>query len=90
MIDFSLFEKQTGIVFKDKKMLMQAFIHRSFINENTNTGMQHNERLEFLGDAVLELIITSFLFRKYPLPHKGIYLPEYLHHLGFCHQNLFA
>ncbi len=65
MIQFSDFEKHTGIVFKDKNLLKQAFIHRSYINENPNTGMTHNERLEFLGDAVLELIVTDFLYRKY-------------------------
>ncbi len=65
MIQFSDFEKHTGIIFKDKNLLKQAFIHRSYINENPNTGMTHNERLEFLGDAVLELIVTDFLYRKY-------------------------
>ena len=58
MIDFSTFEKKTKIVFNDKKLLEQAFIHRSYINENTGSKLSHNERLEFLGDAVLELIIT--------------------------------
>ena len=71
MINFSEFEKKTGIVFKDKNLLMQAFIHRSYINENANTGMSHNERLEFLGDAVLELVVTDFLYRKYPSHDEG-------------------
>ena len=71
MINFSEFEKKTGIVFKDKNLLMQAFIHRSYINENANTGMSHNERLEFLGDAVLELVVTDFLYRKYPTHDEG-------------------
>ena len=66
MIDFKEFEKKTKIVFKDKNLLKQAFIHRSYINENTNTGLSHNERLEFLGDAVLELSVTDFLYKKYP------------------------
>ncbi len=65
MINFSDFEKKTGIVFKDKDLLRQAFIHRSYINENPKTGFSHNERLEFLGDAVLELIVTVFLYKKY-------------------------
>ncbi|KKQ19864.1 MAG: Ribonuclease 3 [Candidatus Nomurabacteria bacterium GW2011_GWC2_36_9] len=51
MIDFSQFEKKTKIVFKDKKLLEQAFIHRSYINENSGGKLCHNERLEFLGDA---------------------------------------
>ena len=68
---FSDFEKKTKIIFKDKNLLTQAFIHRSYINENPNTGLSHNERLEFLGDAVLELIVTDFLYRKYPSYNEG-------------------
>jgi ribonuclease-3 len=71
MIDFSLFEKKTNIYFKDKKLLEQAFIHRSYINENSGTKLSHNERLEFLGDAVLELIITDYLYNKYPEKDEG-------------------
>ena len=59
MINFSDFEKKTKIVFKNKKLLEQAFIHRSYINENPGTNLSHNERLEFLGDAVLELIAQT-------------------------------
>lgn len=64
-IDFSGFEKKTKIIFKDKNLLKQAFIHRSYINENPGAKLSHNERLEFLGDAVLELVVTDFLYRKY-------------------------
>lgn len=71
MIDFSGFEKKTKIIFKDKNLLKQAFIHRSYINENPKTGMSHNERLEFLGDAVLELIVTDFLYQKFPNYTEG-------------------
>jgi len=71
MIDFSSFEKKTNIVFKDKDLLKQAFIHRSYINENPDTKLSHNERLEFLGDAVLELIVTDFLYNKYPDHTEG-------------------
>ncbi|MFH1608592.1 MAG: ribonuclease III [Patescibacteria group bacterium] len=71
MIDFSEFEKKTKIVFKDKGLLKQAFIHRSFINENPAGDLAHNERLEFLGDAVLELIVTDFLYKKYPGKTEG-------------------
>ena len=71
MINFSDFEKQTKIIFKDKKMLQQAFIHRSYINENPSKGLAHNERLEFLGDAVLELVVTDFLYRKFPNYTEG-------------------
>ena len=71
MIQFSDFEKKTKIVFKNKDLLKQAFIHRSYINENTGTSLSHNERLEFLGDAVLELIVTDFLYKKYPNYTEG-------------------
>ncbi len=65
MINFTDFEKKTKIVFKDKDLLKQAFVHRSYINENPSKGLAHNERLEFLGDAVLELVVTDFLYKKY-------------------------
>ena len=71
MINFADFEKKVGVSFKDKNLLMQAFIHRSYINENGGIKLSHNERLEFLGDAVLELIVTDFLFKKYPTYTEG-------------------
>lgn len=70
-VDFTVFEKKTKITFKDKALLKQAFIHRSYINENPKVGLSHNERLEFLGDAVLELIVTDFLYSKYPSYTEG-------------------
>ncbi len=70
-INFSRFEEKSGITFKDKVLLRQAFTHRSFINENKNVKLQHNERLEFLGDAVLELVITNFLYSAYPERPEG-------------------
>jgi ribonuclease-3 len=74
MIDFSKFEKKIGIKFKNKNLLKQAFTHRSYINENPPPAgglLGHNERLEFLGDAVLELVITEHLFSKYPKKNEG-------------------
>lgn len=71
MINFLDFEKKTKIIFKDKDLLKQAFIHRSYINENPSAGLSHNERLEFLGDAVLELIVTDYLYKKYPSYTEG-------------------
>ncbi|MFZ3011386.1 MAG: ribonuclease III [Minisyncoccia bacterium] len=71
MIKFSDFEKKTNIVFKDKNLLKQAFTHRSYINENGASTTSHNERLEFLGDAVLELVVTDFLYKKYPQYTEG-------------------
>ncbi len=69
--DFSKFEKEAGIIFKNKDLLKEAFTHRSFLNESKEKGLTHNERLEFLGDAVLELAATDYLFRKYPNETEG-------------------
>ena len=71
MIDFSDFEKKVGVSFKDKELLRQAFIHRSYINENPGVKLSHNERLEFLGDAVLELVVTAHLYRTYQAAPEG-------------------
>jgi ribonuclease-3 len=65
------FELKQGLNFNDKSLLQQAFIHRSYINEQKESGLQHNERLEFLGDAVLELIVTDFLYKKYSEKPEG-------------------
>ncbi|MBX4216023.1 ribonuclease III [Candidatus Parcubacteria bacterium] len=70
-IDFSKFEDKIGVSFKDKALLRQAFVHRSYINENPSLGLSHNERLEFLGDAVLELSVTDYLYKKYPDKTEG-------------------
>ncbi len=70
-MDFAQFEKHIGISFKDKSLLKQAFIHRSYINENRNLKLEHNERFEFLGDAVLELVVTDYLYHKYPQKPEG-------------------
>lgn len=63
--------KQIGVEFNDITLLRTACTHRSYLNENKVSGMEHNERLEFLGDAVLELVVTSYLFRKYPTKQEG-------------------
>jgi ribonuclease III len=70
-IDFNKAEKKIGVEFNDKSLLIKAFTHRSYLNENKGTEMEHNERLEFLGDAVLELAVTSFLYEKYPKRNEG-------------------
>lgn len=57
--------------FKDKTLLKIAVTHRSFLNENRGVEHDHNERLEFLGDAVLELVVTDYLFLKYPDKAEG-------------------
>jgi ribonuclease III len=69
--DFSKFEKIIGIIFKNKDLLRQAFTHRSYLNEHRDTELVHNERLEFLGDAVLELIVTEYLYEKFPDNSEG-------------------
>lgn len=71
MKEFSLFEKKIGVLFRDENLLRQAFTHRSYINEHKGLGWDHNERLEFLGDAVLELAVTAYLFEKYPNKTEG-------------------
>ena len=71
MIQFTDFEKKIGVSFKDKNILKQSFTHRSYINENGAESSSHNERLEFLGDAVLELIVTDFLYKKFPSYTEG-------------------
>ncbi|MDP3991211.1 MAG: ribonuclease III [Candidatus Nealsonbacteria bacterium] len=71
MQDFQKLEKKLKVNFKNKDLLVQAFLHRSFLNENPNFHLYHNERLEFLGDAVLELVVTEYLFKKYPKKSEG-------------------
>lgn len=62
---FQTLEDKMGIVFDKKEFLVQAFVHRSYLNEHHEFPLGHNERLEFLGDAVLELIVTEYLFEEY-------------------------
>lgn len=71
MANFESFEKKIGHSFKDPSLLVQAFTHRSYLNENRQVAKEHNERLEFLGDAVLELAVTEFLYAKYPEKPEG-------------------
>ena len=71
MKDFSKLENKLNIEFKNKDLLMQAFVHRSFLNENPDLKVSHNERLEFLGDAILEQVVTEYLFLNYPKKTEG-------------------
>ncbi len=64
-------QDRIGVKFTDVALLRTACTHRSYLNENRSTGLEHNERFEFLGDAVLELVVTSFLFHKYPKKAEG-------------------
>ena len=63
------FATSVNITFEDITLLERAFTHRSYVNENRGQKIKHNERLEFLGDAVLELVITEYLFAKYLRPN---------------------
>jgi len=67
-IDISKLEKNIEVEFNNKDLLLQALTHRSYINENPKWHLDHNERLEFLGDAVLELVVTEYLYKNYPNP----------------------
>lgn len=71
-----LIEEKLNYTFKDKKLLMLSFVHRSFFNEHRDLVEQHNERLEFLGDSVLGLIISDYLYEHLPTEPEG-----YLSHL---------
>lgn len=71
MPNFKSFQKKIGYQFKNEHLLEQAFTHRSYLNENRAPGREHNERLEFLGDAVLELAVTDFLYAKFPDKPEG-------------------
>ena len=65
MKDWSKLEKILGVTFKNQDLLKQSLVHRSYLNENPAFHLPQNERLEFLGDAVLELIVTVNLYEKY-------------------------
>lgn len=65
-------EQELKVQFKDRSLLERAFIHRSYLNEHPNLGLEHNERLEFLGDAVLELVVTDHLYKNYPNPEGDL------------------
>lgn len=64
-------EERLCYSFNDKKLLFTAFVHRSFFNEHRDEVKEHNERLEFLGDTVLGLIVSEFLYKQFPLRPEG-------------------
>ena len=67
-MDFSQLEQKIKIKFNNPDLLQTSLTHRSYLNENRSYGLPHNERLEFLGDAVLELVATEYLYRNFPNP----------------------
>ncbi|MEJ0054110.1 MAG: ribonuclease III [bacterium] len=71
MPDFASFAAKLGLKFENQALLIEALTHRSYLNENRGTVSKHNERLEFLGDAVLELAVTHFLYFQYPNKQEG-------------------
>ena len=68
MSDLENLQKKLKIKFKNENLLRQAFVHRSYLNENPKFDLDNNERLEFLGDAVLELVATNYLYKNYSNP----------------------
>ncbi len=69
--ELAQFQERIGYRFKDPKLLGQAITHRSYLNEHPDWPTGHNERLEFLGDAVLELVVTEYLYEHYPSTQEG-------------------
>jgi len=65
-------EQRIGITLKNKDLLTQAFMHRSFVVENRMGDLASNERLEFLGDAVLELVVSDYIYRKFETQPEGV------------------
>lgn len=70
-MSINTFQAEIGVIFKNQNILKEALTHRSYLNENPDWPLPHNERLEFLGDAVLELIVTGYLFKNYPKLEEG-------------------
>ena len=67
-LDQKELEKILGVKIQNADLFLSAFTHRSYLNENRGFHLPHNERLEFLGDAVLELVATEYLYKNYPHP----------------------
>jgi ribonuclease-3 len=66
LVDWQELQQAVGITFRDVSLLQQAFIHSSYINENPGSQLSDNERLEFLGDAILSFVIAEALYREFP------------------------
>ncbi len=71
MAQFDKLQKDLNVQFESMDLLRTAFTHRSYINETNDTTLEHNERMEYLGDAVIELIITHYLFERFPETPEG-------------------
>ncbi|OGF19127.1 ribonuclease III [Candidatus Falkowbacteria bacterium RIFCSPLOWO2_12_FULL_45_10] len=71
MKNIEALEEAIATNFKNKDLLRQAMVHRSYLNEHVHFALDHNERLEFLGDAVLEVVVTEYLYFKFPDKPEG-------------------
>lgn len=71
MDDLNKLQERIGVDFNNPDLLKQSLVHRSYLNEHHDFNLGHNERLEFLGDAVLEIIVTKYLFDNYPDQPEG-------------------
>lgn len=71
VMDFNQLQENIGVRFQDESVLRQAFTHSSYVNEQRGKRTQDNERLEFLGDAVLELTVSQFLYKTFPKMSEG-------------------
>jgi ribonuclease III len=71
MDDFPTLEKNLGVRFEDYSLLSRALTHRSFLNENPGQSLEDNERLEFLGDAVLDFVVGAYLYHRFPEMDEG-------------------
>jgi len=69
--DLAKLQKRIGVTFKNDSLLKQALVHRSYLNEHPDFKIGHNERLEFLGDAVLEIVVTEFLYLNFATTPEG-------------------
>lgn len=68
---YEILEGKIGYAFKDRKLLENAFVHKSYVNENPSSGRNNNQRLEYLGDSVLGLVVSHILMEKFPTLHEG-------------------
>ncbi|MBU1992735.1 MAG: ribonuclease III [Patescibacteria group bacterium] len=71
MYRYKELEKQIDVKFKDHALVDNVFVHKSYVNEHKKEGVESNERLEFLGDAVLELVVTEYLYKNFPEHQEG-------------------
>ena len=71
VMNFARLQEKIGVRFHDESVLRQAFTHSSYVNEQRGKRIQDNERLEFLGDAVLELTVSQFLYKTFPKMSEG-------------------